>query len=233
MVTPGPGRGGVVAIKARVEAVDLEGIAQGIGTARRPLVPAVRALQHPYRPEHRECLHHGPITQHVLDTATALRLREAQRIFRRDPAMVGGEVSRLAQAHRATPMGGRTPAVQALPITFGHECAACRRPRSACASARCSCRCRRRSPACGIPAAAKGKGKVRPGYSRSPARPWTGGVYRIHVRRPCRRAGQHGDGPVLACIRTSTTGETRGDLLAATQHRKGGNTSSRGTVHLW
>ena len=52
--------------------------------------------------------------QDVLDTATALRLRAAQRIFRGDLAAGGREVLRLARAHRATPMAARTHAVQAL-----------------------------------------------------------------------------------------------------------------------
>ncbi len=112
-----------IAAHARVEAIDLEAVAEGIRTTRHPLVPALRALQHLCCPEHGEWLHYGPTTQDVLDTGTVLQLREAHAVFRRDLAAVGREVYRLAETHRDTPMVGRTHSVQALPITFGHKCA--------------------------------------------------------------------------------------------------------------
>src|SRR5262249_28155482 len=52
-----------------------------------------------------------------------LQVKAAHVIFVRDLQAVGRELYRLAERHRATPMAGRTHAVQALPITFGHKCA--------------------------------------------------------------------------------------------------------------
>ncbi len=112
-----------IAAHASVSLVDLERIAEGIRTTKHPLVPALRALQQNCRPEHGEWLHFGPTTQDVLDTGTVLQLRDAHRVFLRDLAAIGREVFRLADTHKATPMVGRTHAVQALPITFGHKCA--------------------------------------------------------------------------------------------------------------
>src|SRR5262249_14015084 len=68
-------------------------------------------------------LHFGPTTQDVLDTGMMLQIREAHAVFLRDLRAIGRELYRLAEAHKATPMSGRTHAVQALPITFGHKAA--------------------------------------------------------------------------------------------------------------
>jgi adenylosuccinate lyase len=68
-------------------------------------------------------VHFGPTTQDVLDTGMMLQVREAHAVFLRDLRAVGRELYRLAETHKTTPMAGRTHAVQALPITFGHKCA--------------------------------------------------------------------------------------------------------------
>jgi adenylosuccinate lyase len=112
-----------IARKARVENVDLEAIGAGIRKINHPLVPALRALQAVCADGHGEYLHFGPTTQDVLDTGTVLQLREAHRIILRDVRAVGRALYALAEKHKDTPMVGRTHAVQALPITFGHKCA--------------------------------------------------------------------------------------------------------------
>jgi adenylosuccinate lyase len=86
-------------------------------------VPALRALQATCAAGHGEYLHFGPTTQDVLDTGMVLQLKDAHAVLLRDLKRVGRELYRLAEAHRATPMAGRTHGVQALPITFGHKCA--------------------------------------------------------------------------------------------------------------
>ncbi len=112
-----------IAGRARVENVDLEAIAEDIRRTKHPLVPALRALQAACADGHGEYLHFGPTTQDVLDTGVMLQIGEAHRIFLRDLKTIGRELYRLAEVHRDTPMAGRTHAVQALPITFGHKCA--------------------------------------------------------------------------------------------------------------
>jgi adenylosuccinate lyase len=112
-----------ITAKARVANVDLEAIAAEVRRAKHPLVPSLRALQALCAADHGEYLHFGPTTQDVLDTGMMLQVREAHAIFVRDLRAVGRELYRLAETHKATPMAGRTHAVQALPITFGHKCA--------------------------------------------------------------------------------------------------------------
>jgi adenylosuccinate lyase len=112
-----------IARNARVANVDLEAIATGIRHTSHPLVPALRALEAVCAERHGEFLHFGPTTQDVLDTGTVLQLKEAHAIFLRDLRAIGRALVALAEMHKDTPMVGRTHAVQALPITFGHKCA--------------------------------------------------------------------------------------------------------------
>jgi adenylosuccinate lyase len=112
-----------IASRARVEHVDVENIADGIRRIKHPLVPALKALQALCTPEHGEYIHFGPTTQDVLDTATVLQIKDAHTIYLRDLKAIARALYRLAEAHKATPMVGRSHGVQALPITFGHKCA--------------------------------------------------------------------------------------------------------------
>jgi adenylosuccinate lyase len=112
-----------IAAKAKVGNVDLETVAAEVRRTKHPLVPALRALQAACAGDHGEYLHFGPTTQDVLDTGMVLQIRDAHAVFLRELADIGRELYRLAATHKATPMAGRTHAVQALPITFGHKCA--------------------------------------------------------------------------------------------------------------
>lgn len=112
-----------IASRAKVANVDVEAIAAEIRRIKHPLVPALRALQALCRPQLGEYVHFGPTTQDVLDTATVLQIKEAHAVYLRDIKAVGRELYRLAEAHKATPMVGRSHGVQALPVTFGHKCA--------------------------------------------------------------------------------------------------------------
>jgi adenylosuccinate lyase len=112
-----------IAGKAKVGLVDLEAIAAEIRRTKHPLVPALRALQAICAGDHGEYLHFGPTTQDVLDTGVMLQIKHAHAVFVRDLQAIGRELYRLAETYKDTPMAGRTHAVQALPITFGHKCA--------------------------------------------------------------------------------------------------------------
>jgi adenylosuccinate lyase len=112
-----------IAAKAKVENVDLEAIAAEIRRTKHPLVPALRALPAICQGAHGEYLHFGPTTQDVLDTGMMLQIKQAHAVFVRDLQVIGGVLYRLAERYKDTPMAGRTHAVQALPITFGHKCA--------------------------------------------------------------------------------------------------------------
>jgi adenylosuccinate lyase len=112
-----------IARKAKVGNIDLEAIAVEVRRTKHPLVPALRALQAVCAGDHGEYVHFGPTTQDVLDTGTMLQIKRAHAVFQRDLREIGRELFRLAKQHKDTPMAGRTHAVQALPITFGHKCA--------------------------------------------------------------------------------------------------------------
>ena len=112
-----------IAAKAKVENVDLDAIGAEVRIVKHPLVPAVRALQKVCAGDHGEYLHYGPTTQDVLDTGMMLQIKQAHALFLRDLRDIGRELYRLAETHKSTPMTGRSHAVQALPITFGHKAA--------------------------------------------------------------------------------------------------------------
>ncbi len=112
-----------IAANAKVGNVDLEAIAAEIRRIKHPLVPALKAVEKLCRDGHGEYIHFGPTTQDALDTGTMLQIKDAHAIYLRDMKAIGKALYRLADAHKATPMAGRSHGVQALPITFGHKAA--------------------------------------------------------------------------------------------------------------
>jgi len=110
-----------IAAKAKVENVDIEAIAAEIRRIKHPLVPALKAVEKLCGDGHGEYIHFGPTTQDVLDTGTMLQIKEAHAAYLRDMKGIGQALYKLADAHKATPMAGRSHGVQALPITFGHK----------------------------------------------------------------------------------------------------------------
>ncbi|MDO6725113.1 adenylosuccinate lyase family protein [Celeribacter halophilus] len=68
-------------------------------------------------------LHWGATTQDIMDTATALQVRDALNVIRRDLVELREILVSLALKHRNTPMAGRTHLQQALPTTFGNKAA--------------------------------------------------------------------------------------------------------------
>ncbi|MCZ2495183.1 adenylosuccinate lyase [Xylophilus sp. Kf1] len=112
-----------IAEKAQVGNIDIARMSAEIRRIKHSLVPALKQLQAACSKENGEWVHYGATTQDVVDTGVALQLKEFHAVAMRDMLAVGKELARLAQAHRDTPMAGRTHGVQALPITFGHKCA--------------------------------------------------------------------------------------------------------------
>jgi adenylosuccinate lyase len=112
-----------IASKAKVENIDIAAMSAEIRRIKHSLVPALKQLQAACSKENGEWVHYGATTQDVVDTGVALQLKEFHAVAMRDLQAVAKELTRLAVAHRDTPMAGRTHGVQALPITFGHKCA--------------------------------------------------------------------------------------------------------------
>jgi adenylosuccinate lyase len=112
-----------IARNAKIDNVDIESIAAEIRRIKHPLVPALKAVEERCKNSLGEYIHFGPTTQDVLDTGTVLQIRDAHAIYLRDIKAIGQALAKLAEAHKATPMVGRSHGVQALPITFGHKAA--------------------------------------------------------------------------------------------------------------
>jgi len=112
-----------IAAKAKVANVDIEAIAAEIRRIKHPLIPALKAVEKLCKDGHGEFIHFGPTTQDALDTGTMLQIRDAHAIYLRDMKAIGQALYKLADAHKETPMAGRSHGVQALPITFGHKAA--------------------------------------------------------------------------------------------------------------
>jgi adenylosuccinate lyase len=68
-------------------------------------------------------LHYGLTSSDVLDTATALQIREAGRLVLAGVDLALDAVIRRAEEHRDTVLAGRTHGVHAEPITFGAKLA--------------------------------------------------------------------------------------------------------------
>ncbi len=112
-----------IAANAKISKIDIDAVSAEIRRIKHPLVPAVKAVQKLCQDDHGEYIHFGPTTQDVLDTAVMLQIREAHAIYLRDMKAIGNALVKLCEAHRDTPMAGRSHGVQALPITFGHKAA--------------------------------------------------------------------------------------------------------------
>ena len=87
-----------------------------------PILPIVRQLAEASG-EAGGYVHWGATTQDIMDTGTVLQVREALDLIERELVALQGNLARLAQAHRDTPMAGRTHLQQALPVTFGYKAA--------------------------------------------------------------------------------------------------------------
>lgn len=67
-------------------------------------------------------LHAGMTSSDLVDTALAMQIQLAGRVLASELASVRRAAWDLAQAHKRTPMVGRTHGVHAEPITFGLKC---------------------------------------------------------------------------------------------------------------
>ncbi|QBQ63061.1 adenylosuccinate lyase [Actinobacillus indolicus] len=111
-----------IAERADPAQFDLEAISQEIARLKHSFMATINTLQAQCG-EAGEFVHYGPTTQDIVDTGTALQLKEAFHIIERDSRLVAQELKKLAKQYRALPMVGRTHGMQALPTTFGFKLA--------------------------------------------------------------------------------------------------------------
>jgi adenylosuccinate lyase len=90
--------------------------------SQHDVIAFLRSVTERLGPEGR-WLHYGLTSSDVLDTATAVVLRDATTVLLGEVARLTEVVRRLAVEHRRTPMVGRSHGIHAEPITFGFKVA--------------------------------------------------------------------------------------------------------------
>lgn len=109
-----------VADAARFDARDLALRARSGGN---PVIPLVKELTAAVPEEYGGYVHRGATSQDILDTALMLMASRTLGLIRADLVRTEAALGRLAVAHRATPMPGRTLTQHAVPTTFGLKAA--------------------------------------------------------------------------------------------------------------
>jgi adenylosuccinate lyase len=109
-------------IRSAAGEVDVERAREIEREAQHDVIAFLRSVTERLGPEGR-WLHYGLTSSDVLDTATAVVLRDATRIVERELERLVEVVRRLALQHRGTPMVGRSHGIHAEPITFGFKAA--------------------------------------------------------------------------------------------------------------
>jgi len=90
--------------------------------SQHDVIAFLRSVTERLGPEGR-WLHYGLTSSDLLDTATAVVLRDATSLLEGELGQLAGALGELAVEHRSTPMAGRSHGIHAEPITFGFKVA--------------------------------------------------------------------------------------------------------------
>ncbi|MBL1098261.1 3-carboxy-cis,cis-muconate cycloisomerase [Streptomyces sp. 205] len=115
-----------VVAAARAERYDIRGLALRARSGGNPVIPLVADLTAAVAAEDEaaaEWVHRGATSQDILDTATMLVAARALPLIVADLDRTAAALARLAEAHRDTPLPGRTLTQHAVPTTFGLKAA--------------------------------------------------------------------------------------------------------------
>ena len=115
--------GEAIGAACRPESFDPAAIADEGRSPGNPVEPLVRALREAVGEDAAEYVHFGATSQDILDTAAMLVSSRVLGLILERLEVVAEECARLADAHRATPMVGRTLLQQAEAVTFGLKAA--------------------------------------------------------------------------------------------------------------
>ncbi len=105
--------------KASLEHVKPERVDEIEREIKHDVMALVKAFSEVCEGDAGKYIHLGATSNDIIDTATALQLRDALNIIEKDLIMLGNTMSALAKKHRDTVMLGRTHGQMATPITFG------------------------------------------------------------------------------------------------------------------
>ena len=109
-------------IRAATGEVDVARAREIERESQHDVIAFLRSVTERLGPEGR-WLHYGLTSSDVLDTATAVVLRDATRVVEGELARLAEVVRRLALQHRDMAMVGRSHGIHAEPITFGFKAA--------------------------------------------------------------------------------------------------------------
>ena len=109
-------------IRAAATEVDPERAREIELESQHDVIAFLRSITERLGPEGR-WLHHGLTSSDVLDTATAVTLRDAAVVVEAELARLVAAAAAVARRHRSTPMVGRSHGIHAEPITFGFKAA--------------------------------------------------------------------------------------------------------------
>ena len=99
--------------------LDMDRLQTAIDADGIPTVDLIMQLREQVGGEAASYVHWGATSQDIMDTALVLQLRSALTLLEHRLNTLIGNLARLADAHRATLMAGRTHGQHALPLTFG------------------------------------------------------------------------------------------------------------------
>jgi len=112
-----------IARKAKLELLDLRGMKRDFDATWNPVMPLVDALRKRLTPASARWLHWGATSKNIIDTATALQIRDSYTVVLAELDAIADILAGLARRHRDTVMAGRTHGQHALPVTFGFKAA--------------------------------------------------------------------------------------------------------------
>ena len=115
--------GEAIGAACRPESFDPAALAEEGRAPGNPVEPLVRALREAVGDGAAEYVHFGATSQDILDTAAMLVSGRMLRLIMERLEAVAEECAQLADAHRVTPMIGRTLLQQAEAVTFGLKAA--------------------------------------------------------------------------------------------------------------
>jgi 3-carboxy-cis,cis-muconate cycloisomerase len=112
-----------IARKAKVDVLDLPVMKRDFDASWNPIVPLVDALRRVVRPASARWVHWGATSKNIMDTGTALQIRDSHAVVMAELDAIADILAGVADRHRETVMAGRTHGQHALPITFGFKAA--------------------------------------------------------------------------------------------------------------
>jgi 3-carboxy-cis,cis-muconate cycloisomerase len=118
-----PGAAEAIIEACRPEEFDVDTVLEEARAVGNPAEPLVRALRTRLNDDAAGWVHFGATSQDVVDTAAMLVARKAVGLIEQELASAATDCAGLAEAHRDTPMAGRTLLQQAVPTTFGAKAA--------------------------------------------------------------------------------------------------------------